>query len=121
MAIDKIYLNAMEFYGYHGAIPEENRLGQRFIVDLVIETDLKKAGESDCLDDTINYAALYEICREIVEEQRFKLIEAVAEQIACHVLSAFSSILQCTVKVVKPNPPIKGHYQSVAVEIVRRR
>ncbi len=111
----------MEFYGYHGALPEENVLGQRFFVDLVVETDLRKAGESDCLDDTINYAELYEICQGIVEEQQFALIEAVAEQIAQQILSSFSSVLQCTVKVTKPNPPIKGHYQSVAVEVVRGR
>jgi 7,8-dihydroneopterin aldolase/epimerase/oxygenase len=111
----------MEFYGYHGVLPEENTLGQRFFVDLIVETDLKKAGESDCLDDTINYAKLYEICREIVEEKRFTLIEAVAENIADSILSSFPTIACCTVKVIKPNPPIKGHYKSVAVEIVRGR
>ncbi|MBB5325821.1 dihydroneopterin aldolase [Anoxybacillus tepidamans] len=121
MTIDKIYVNGMEFYGYHGVLPEEHILGQRFCVDLIVETDLKKAGESDCLDDTINYAVLYEICREIVEEKRFALIEAIAEQIAHRILSSFSMVVQCTVKVSKPNPPIKGHYQSVAVEIVRGR
>lgn len=121
MVIDKIYVNGMEFYGYHGAIPEEHVLGQRFYVDLIVETDLRKAGERDRLADTINYAELYEICREIVEEKQFTLIEAVAEQIAHRILSSFPKIGQCTVKVSKPNPPIKGHYQSVAVEIVRGR
>jgi dihydroneopterin aldolase len=111
----------MEFYGYHGVLPEENTLGQRFFVDLIVETDLKKAGQSDCLEDTINYAKLYEICQEIVEGKRFKLIEAVAENIAHSVLYSFPTITCCTVRVIKPNPPIKGHYESVAVEIVRSR
>lgn len=119
--IDKIYVTGMEFYGYHGVLPEEHVLGQRFLVDIIVETDVKKAGESDCLTDTINYAQLYEICQEIVEERQFSLIEAVAEQIASRILSSFPTIEQCTVKVSKPNPPIKGHYQSVAVEIVRGR
>ncbi|WP_044895771.1 dihydroneopterin aldolase [Bacillus alveayuensis] len=119
--IDKIYINRMQFYGYHGVLPEENKLGQVFLVDLVIETDLRKAGQSDDLHDTINYAELYRICREIVEGEPFKLIEAVAEKIADTILVAFPSISNCTVKVIKPNPPIQGHYESVAVEIVRSR
>jgi 7,8-dihydroneopterin aldolase/epimerase/oxygenase len=119
--IDKIYINRMQFYGYHGVLPEENKLGQVFLVDLVIETDLRKAGQSDDLHDTINYAELYRICRKIVEGEPFKLIEAVAEKIADTVLAAFPSISNCIVKVIKPNPPIQGHYESVAVEIVRSR
>jgi 7,8-dihydroneopterin aldolase/epimerase/oxygenase len=111
----------MEFYGYHGVFPEENKLGQVFLVDLVVETDLKKAGQSDSLDYTINYAELYTICREIVEGKTFKLIETVAETIADSILQSFPSVATCTVKVIKPNPPIKGHYESVAVEIVRGR
>ncbi|MBA2876731.1 dihydroneopterin aldolase [Anoxybacillus caldiproteolyticus] len=121
IVIDKIYVNRMEFYGYHGALPEEHVLGQRFFVDLIVETDLQKAGNSDRLDDTVNYAKLYEICKEVVEERQFALIEAVAENIAHNILSSFPTIDRCTVKVIKPNPPIKGHYESVAVEIVRSR
>jgi 7,8-dihydroneopterin aldolase/epimerase/oxygenase len=111
----------MEFYGYHGVFPEENKLGQVFLVDLVVETDLRQAGQSDNLDYTINYAQLYNICREIVEGKPFKLIEAVAEKIAESVLQLSPKVTACKVKVVKPNPPIKGHYESVAVEIVRSR
>jgi 7,8-dihydroneopterin aldolase/epimerase/oxygenase len=119
--IDKIYLHRMEFYGYHGVLPEENVLGQRFIVDVILETDLQKAGKSDRLDDTINYAEVYDICRNVVEKKRFALIEAVAEAIAEQILSSFPTVVCCTIKVTKPNPPIQGHYESVAVEIVRGR
>ena len=119
--IDKIYVNKMEFYGYHGVFPEENKLGQVFIVDLIVEIDLKNAGQTDNLDHTINYAQLYEVCQKIVEGRPYKLIEAVAEKIASEVLQSFPSVSNCTVKVIKPNPPIKGHYESVAVEIVRSR
>jgi len=119
--IDKIYVNKMEFYGYHGVFPEENKLGQVFIVDLIVELDLKNAGQTDNLDHTINYAQLYEVCQKIVEGRPYKLIEAVAEKIASEVLQSFPSVSNCTVKVIKPNPPIKGHYESVAVEIVRSR
>ncbi|MFC4182024.1 dihydroneopterin aldolase [Saccharococcus thermophilus] len=119
--MDKIYLQRMEFYGYHGVLPEENMLGQRFIVDVTLETNLQKAGKSDRLEDTINYAEVYNICRHIVEKKKFALIEAVAETIAGGILSSFPAVIRCTVKVTKPNPPIPGHYESVAVEIVRGR
>jgi 7,8-dihydroneopterin aldolase/epimerase/oxygenase len=111
----------MEFYGYHGVFPEENRLGQRFIVDLIAQVDLKKAGESDELKYSVNYGEIFQVCKEIVEGAPFKLVEAVAEKIAMEILKQFTLVTETTVKVIKPDPPIPGHYQSVAVEITRRR
>ncbi|WP_226671305.1 dihydroneopterin aldolase [Metabacillus litoralis] len=119
--MDKIFVEGMEFYGYHGVFKEENKLGQRFRVDLTVELDLKKAGEQDELDQTINYASLYKCCKNIVEGKPYKLVEAVAENIAQTVLADFTSIQNCTVKVIKPDPPIPGHYKEVAVEIKRGR
>ena len=101
--MDKIYVNGMEFYGYHGVLPEETVLGQRFLVDVV------------------SYVDLFQVCQEIVEGEPFKLIEAVAEKVAMVILEQFTKVEQVSVKVVKPNPPIKGHYHSVAVEIIRSR
>ncbi|WP_026693197.1 dihydroneopterin aldolase [Peribacillus kribbensis] len=119
--MDKIYVNGMEFYGYHGVFPEENRLGQRFKVDLVVETDLSIAGKSDHLEDSISYADLFAISRDVVEGQPFKLIEAVAEKITEEILDRYSQVTSCTVKVIKPDPPIPGHYNFVAIEIQRGR
>ncbi len=119
--IDKICVQGMEFYGYHGVFREENILGQRFLVDVTLELDLQPAGRSDCLEYTVNYADVYERCRAIVEERTFALIEAVAEAIAADLLAAFPVVQRCIVKVTKPNPPIRGHYQHVAVEIDRGR
>lgn len=119
--MDKIYVNKMEFYGYHGVFPEETKLGQKFIVDLVVQADLKRAGESDDLAYSINYGELYELCKSVVEGEPFKLVEAVAEEIAERCLTQFKRAHVCTVKVIKPNPPIPGHYESVAVEITRSR
>jgi 7,8-dihydroneopterin aldolase/epimerase/oxygenase len=119
--MDKIYVNQMEFYGYHGVFPEEKRLGQRFVVDLVVSVDLKKAGVTDNLEYSVNYGELYQICKEIVEGKSYDLIEAVAEEIAKMALDKSSLISEVTVKVIKPDPPIPGHYQSVAVEITRSR
>ncbi len=119
--MDKIYVNEMEFYGYHGVFAEETKLGQRFRVDLMVETDLSKAGKSDDLDYSVHYGELFETCKSIVEGKPYKLLEAVAEKIAATILERFKLVETCTVKVVKPDPPIPGHYKSVAVEIKRGR
>jgi 7,8-dihydroneopterin aldolase/epimerase/oxygenase len=119
--MDKIFVNQMEFYGYHGVFPEETRLGQRFVVDLMVLVDLKKAGETDELEHSVNYGELFQVCKEIVEGKPYKLVEAIAEKIAESVLKQFNLVSEVTIKVIKPDPPIPGHYRSVAVEITRRR
>ena len=83
---DWIHLEGMAFYGYHGADPAEQQLGQRFIVDLSVAYDLRRAGETDDLDDTVNYAQLYRLTRDIVEGPSCRLLEAVAARIAAAVL-----------------------------------
>ncbi|WP_102273285.1 dihydroneopterin aldolase [Cytobacillus massiliigabonensis] len=119
--MDKIILNKMAFYGYHGVFPEETRLGQRFMVDLTVETNLRKAGETDQLEYSVNYGEIFQVCKQIVEGKPYKLVEAVAEKIAGEMLSRYQSISQVTVRVIKPDPPIPGHYESVAVEVTRSR
>jgi 7,8-dihydroneopterin aldolase/epimerase/oxygenase len=119
--MDKIYMNQLQFYGYHGLFPEENKLGQRFIVDAVLELDLHKAGESDDMTQSIHYGQAFEVIKDVVEGRAKNLIEAVAEEIAKQLFAAFSLLEACTVKVIKPDPPIAGHYESVAVEIRRER
>lgn len=119
--MDKIYVNKMAFYGYHGVFPEETKLGQRFLVDLVVEADLRPAGQSDDLEQSINYGELYQTCKEIVEGKPYKLVESVAEKIAAECLVRYPKAQAVTVKVIKPDPPIPGHYDSVAVEIRRSR
>ncbi|MCT2346798.1 dihydroneopterin aldolase [Niallia taxi] len=119
--MDKIALNKMEFYGYHGVFQEETKLGQRFIIDLEVEADLQQAGTTDNLEYSINYGQLYFDVKEIVEGEPFKLIEAVAEAIAKKMLNSYNRIQSVMVRVIKPDPPIPGHYQSVSVEILRKR
>ncbi len=119
--LDKIFVHDMEFYGYHGVFPEENKLGQRFRVNLTVELDLHKAGKTDDLHDSVNYGELFHLCEEIVEGKPYKLIEAVAESIATAILNKYTMIQRCTITVIKPNPPLRGHYHSVAAEITRDR
>lgn len=119
--MDKILFQGMKFYAYHGVFQEENKLGQTYIVDLEVGISLRLAGETDQLEETINYADLYQIVKEIVENEQFKLIESVAEKISSQALSKFPQINDILVRVTKPNPPIPGHYDAVAVEIKRDR
>jgi len=119
--MDKILFNKMEFWGYHGAFKEVNTLGQRFYVDLEIYFDLSKAGHSDNLKDTVNYADIYKTTQQVVENEKYELVEAIAERLAAKILDSYLLIDEILVRVTRPDPPIPGHYQSVAVEIKRSR
>ncbi|WP_058305673.1 dihydroneopterin aldolase [Gracilibacillus massiliensis] len=119
--MDKIYLNQMAFYGFHGVFPEEKKLGQRFLVDLILEVDLKKAGETDDIYQSIDYGRVYQVTKQVVEGPSKNLVEAVAEALSIELFSHFDLLTACTVKVIKPDPPIPGHYQSVAIEIYREK
>ncbi|RAL23196.1 dihydroneopterin aldolase [Thermoflavimicrobium daqui] len=118
--MDKIFFNKMVFYGYHGVYEEENRLGQRFHVDLEMKLDLSIAAKQDDLHQTVDYGRVYEVVKQEVEETRVQLIETLAENIAAKLLANFR-IMEILVRVTKPDPPIPGYYESVGVEIVRRR
>ncbi|WP_148631325.1 dihydroneopterin aldolase [Bacillus sp. E214] len=119
--MDKIILENMEFYGYHGVYEEENKLGQRYRVSAELYMDLQVAGETDDLNKSVNYAEIYTLCKAIVEGKPYNLIEAVAEKISAEILGTYSIIRSCKIKVVKPDPPIPGHYDFVAVEIIREQ
>lgn len=119
--MDKIYLQRMEFFAYHGVYPEENRLGQSFLVDVELAVDLAPAGQSDDLSLTVNYAEAYGRIRDLVEGRPCRLIEAVAEAIASDLLQHYSGIREAVVRVTKPRPPFPAHLDGVAVEIRRKR
>lgn len=119
--MDRIKLHRMTFFGYHGVLPEERKLGQRFIVDLELLTDLRAAGEQDDLALTVNYAEVFEVVRSIVEGEPCKLIEALAERIAQTVLRTYDAVEAVNVLVTKPAPPFAGDYDGVSVEVTRRR
>ena len=121
MASDKIILEAMEFYGYHGGSPEERSLGQPFLVDMEAELDLSVAGKSDDRDDTVSYTHLYRVVREVMEEAPRNLLETLAEEIARRALESFP-LQAVRVRVKKTRPPIKGALLSgAAVEVYRSR
>lgn len=118
--MDYIHVRDMQFFGYHGVLQEETVLGQRFRASVSLAVDIKKAGETDNLEHTVSYVGVYDICKEIIEGKPYKLIEAIAETIASRILSQYEGqVMGCRVEIIKPDPPIPGHYKEVAVEIVR--
>jgi len=116
--MDKIILEGMEFYGYHGVLNEEQSLGQRFIVDVELYLDLRPAGESDDPDRAVNYARVFELVESIVGGRPRRLIEAVAEAIAAAMLERFP-VREALVRVKKPQAPLPGRFTWMAVEIRR--
>ena len=116
---DVIHLRGLEFYAYHGVLPEEQVLGQKFLIDMDLFRDLSQAGASDQVEDTIHYGEVYQVIKACVAgDSRHQLIEHLAEDIAQRVLGQFS----CTsvrVEVHKPQAPIPGIFRDVSVEIWR--
>ncbi|MFC5704263.1 dihydroneopterin aldolase [Cohnella faecalis] len=119
--MDRMKLKRMVFYGYHGVFPEENKLGQQFFVDLDLRLDLGKAAESDDVNDTVNYAEIHALVKEIVQGPPVKLIEKLAANIAHGVLGTYTSINEATVSVTKPHPPFDITFDGVVVELRRKR
>ena len=121
MSGDKIRLSGMVFYGFHGVDPAEQELGQRFVVDLEVETDLRPAGRSDDPAATVNYSRMYRLVKETMEGPSHKLLESLAETIASGILDGFA-VNSVKVVVKKPEVPMKGSILSHAsVEISRER
>lgn len=121
MADDSIMLEGMVFYGYHGVNQAEKDSGQRFVVDLEVEKDLRAAGKSDNVNDTVSYSHLFRVVKEVIEGPSRDLLETVAEEIAGRILGSFD-VEAVRVAIKKPEVPIKGSVLSyAAVEITRRR
>lgn len=117
---DVIHLRGLEFFAFHGVLPEERRLGQQFIIDLDLFYDLQAAGKSDRVEDTINYAEVYRTVKGFVEGEPSSLIEHLAEKIAQGILTQFPC-WQVRVELHKPHAPIQGIFKDVSVEIWREK
>lgn len=118
MEADRIRLRGMSFYSYHGVMPEEKALGQKFIIDADLYCDLRRAGESDRVEDTISYAEVYQRIKTVVTEECYDLLEMLAARIAEQVLQEFPC-QAIRVEVHKPQAPIPGIFEDVSIEIFR--
>src|SRR5674476_22118 len=102
-----IQIENMEFYSFHGHFKEERIVGNKFIVDLTIETDMNLPSKSDNLKDAVNYQRVYEIVKLQMEEKSH-LLEHIAGRILDAVYAEIPGINKATVKVSKMNPPMGG-------------
>lgn len=116
-----ILIEKLDIYAYHGFFSEEERLGQRFVLDLVLETDLRTSSLSDDLDDTVNYGTVVAVVVEAFSKSRFKLLEAAARAVAMAVLDGFPSVSRVEVTLRKPAPPIHATLASVGIKLDFRR
>ena len=119
--MDKILMNNLGFYGYLGVLKEEATLGQKFFIDMELYLDTREAGQTDDMNKSVSYADVYELVKEIVENKRFNLLEALAENIAEEVLNKFDLLKGIMVRVKKPEAPVPGIYDYFGVEIKRAK
>ncbi|HEY6379714.1 MAG TPA: dihydroneopterin aldolase [Candidatus Dormibacteraeota bacterium] len=116
---DRLLLQGMEFFGYHGDIEAERALGGRYRVDVELDADLLAAGRSDALADTVDYVRCFQLIREIVETRQYRLLEALAQALADELLR--QPLVEGVRILVAKQPPLRGGFASFAVAIERRR
>lgn len=117
---DRIEVRGLTALGVCGVLPEEQERAQPFEVDLDISVDLAAAGESDDLDDTVDYGAVTELVERVITTERFLLVERLAARIAEVVLSD-DRVHEVTVTVRKLRPPVAQIVSTSGVRISRRR
>ena len=115
--VDKIVLEDIKVYAFHGCMEEETKIGSDYIVNLSVKTDLGMPAESDQLEDAVDYVNLLKIVNEEMEINS-KLLENVADRIVSRILQTINAVKEVEVKVAKQNPPINGNIS--AVNIIRK-
>ena len=117
--MDRISIDDITCFAYHGVLPEERELGQEFEVSLELITDFSSI-ESDRIEESVDYRQAVEIVREIINGKSCRLLETLAEQIAARLLQ-LPGVAEVEVEVRKPKPPIPGVKGGVGVSINRGR
>ena len=112
----RIMIAGLRELGVHGVLPEEQSRPQPFEVDVELEVDLTRAGESDALDDTVDYAAVSEAVSRVVRAERYQLLERLATRIA-EVCRVDERVTGVAVTVRKLHPPVRAMVDHVAVHI----
>ena len=118
--MDKIEIRNLEIFANHGVFPEENVLGQKFVVSATLYTDTRKAGLTDELTASIHYGEVSHMITDFTRKHTFKLLEALAENLAEMLLDSLSDLEQITLKIEKPWAPVGLPLKTVSVEITRK-
>lgn len=118
---DRIILRDLGFYGFHGLFAEEEKLGQRFFVDLECGVDLTAPGETDAIGHTVSYADIYDVVKATFETRRTRLIEALGHNIVSALFESFVDINWVIIRIRKPEAPIAMVRGEAAIELHRVR
>lgn len=113
-----IEIEGMEFYAYHGHYEEEQIVGNRFLIDLKIETDCSKAAGSDDIEDAVNYQSAYKIIKTEMKKKS-NLLENIAERILDAIYEKLDNLTSVTIKVSKMNPPMGGKIKKVSITMTK--
>jgi dihydroneopterin aldolase len=112
----KIQLEGLEFFAHHGYYQEEQKLGNRYTVDISLHTEFGEAASEDNLEGTVNYEEVYQIIRDVMNHNT-KLLEHIAHKINQLMLEKFPQVDQVETKVSKHNPPLKGICRVAAITL----
>lgn len=115
-----ISLEGLEFHSYHGVYPQERSSGNKFEVDVTVETAIEPSAFADDLGGTLNYEDLYAVIREEMERPS-KLLERVGHSMAGAILNKFPQAIAVTINIAKFNPPIGGVCKKAVVTIREHR
>ena len=118
---DTIFISGLLVHAHHGVMAHEERVGQRFVIDLELALDLAQAAASDKLVDTVSYSTIVETATRAFTARSYRLVEAAAGAVADAVLSAFPPIASVRVTVHKPHAPIAAIFNDVGVTVLRKR
>jgi dihydroneopterin aldolase len=118
---DTIFVTGLLIHAHHGVMEHESKVGQRFILDLELWTDLADASRSDKLADTISYSAIVETASRAFTAQSYRLVETAAGAVADAILVSFVRVTRVRVTVHKPHAPIAAIFTDVGVTLVRSR
>ena len=117
--MDKITIQDLEVFGYHGVLEEEALLGQKFLITAIMSLDLRRAGRTDDIKETIDYGEVCQFIKKLVETERYLLIERLAEELATGLLLGFPKLTGVEITVKKPWAPVQVPLDTVAVTISR--
>jgi dihydroneopterin aldolase len=118
---DVMFLTGLLIHAHHGVMEHEERVGQRFILDLELSLDLADAARSDKLADTVSYAAIAETATRAFTARSYKLVEAAAGAVVDAILAGFARVTAVKITVHKPHAPIAATFADVGVTLVRSR
>lgn len=118
---DRIILRDLGFYGFHGLFAEEEKLGQRFFIDLECGVDLTAPGDTDAIGHTVSYADIYDVVKSTFDSRRTKLIEALGQNIVSALFARFVDIEWIIIRIRKPEAPIAMVRGEAAIELHRVR